>query len=137
MDTDGNPVAKGSGYYPVVQPATSQFKGNYYISTTATVTDKSLPASNPDRWVNAADVPYAVLADAWQNSNVNGKKLKLGDFGLAINNVTGACSGYLYGDAGTPSKVGECSQNLFSELMGDGDPTCTFFAFTSGSGQRG
>lgn len=132
VDSSGARVTAGNGFFPMVQPDTSRYKG-YYVSTTATMTDGTLDDSNTDKWVNAEDVPYAVWANAWKRPNINGKQLALGDFGLAIRNDTGACSGFFYGDAGTPDKVGECSQNLYLALTDSGAPWCTFIAFP-GSG---
>jgi hypothetical protein len=67
---------------------------------------------------------------------LHGKSVRQGDFGLAIENATGASMGYVYGDSGTPNKVGESSQKLNSALgRGKGTGLVTFIAFPgSGSG---
>jgi hypothetical protein len=100
------------------------------------VTDKGLKPWDANRYVNGAEVPYAVWANEWRKWKIRGKTLKLGDFGLAIRNGTGEYSGYFYGDSGTGHKVGECSQKLVNTLAPK--PTndlITFIAFPgSGSG---
>jgi hypothetical protein len=127
---DGKPklLPVGSGYFPVVQPDTG-----YYISGTSVVTDRSLSVFNANRYLNSAVVPYAVWATHWNNVNVGGKKVQQGDFGLAIENNTGANMGFVYGDSGTSDKVGECSQKL-NNALGRGAGLVTFIAFP-GSGR--
>jgi hypothetical protein len=61
-----------------------------------------------------------VWANNWSYIGLGGHKLRLGDFGLAINNNTGASIGYVYGDSGTTDKVGESSQKLHKALGGAG-----------------
>jgi hypothetical protein len=128
---DGVPKLKpvGSGYFPVINPKTG-----YYISGTSVVGDASLSKYNPDRYLNSTVVPYAVLANHWQTIKIAGKKVQKGDFGLAIENNTGANMAFVYGDTGTPDKVGECSQKL-NYALGRGAGLVTFIAFPgSGSG---
>src|SRR5262249_41953263 len=52
-------VALGHGYYPVVQPKGAPAPG-YYVSSTSTFTDKSLPLWDANRYVDGSKVPYAV-----------------------------------------------------------------------------
>ena len=128
---DGKPQLKpvGSGYFPVVNPDTG-----YYISGTSVVADGSASVYSSKRYLDSGVVPYAVWANHWGNISVGGKKVRQGDFGLAIENNTGASIGFVYGDSGTPHKVGECSQKLHSTL-GRGHGLVTFMAFPgSGSG---
>jgi hypothetical protein len=130
---DGKPKLKpvGSGYFPVVQADTG-----YYISGTSVVGDGSLSAFDANRYLNSAVVPYAVWATHWNNVSIGGKRVRQGDFGLAIENITGANMGFVYGDSGTPNKVGECSQKLHNGL-GHGAGLVTFIAFPgSGSGPQ-
>jgi len=126
---DGKPQLKpvGTGYFPVVQPDTG-----YYISGTSVVGDGSLSVFNAKRYLNSAVVPYAVWANHWKHVSIGGKRVEQGDFGLAIENNTGANMGFVYGDSGTPNKVGECSQKLHNAL-GRGAGLVTFIAFP-GSG---
>jgi hypothetical protein len=127
------PVLKpvGSGYFPVVQPDTG-----YYISGTSVVGDASLSPYDAHRYLNSEVVPYAVWATHWNHMILDGKSVRQGDFGLAIENSTGASMGYVYGDSGTPNKVGECSKKLNDALgRGKGTGLVTFIAFPgSGSG---
>jgi hypothetical protein len=120
----------GSGYFPVVNPDTG-----YYISGTSLAADGIASAYSPKHYLDSSVVPYAVWANQWDHINSGGKKLRLGDFGLAIENNTGANIGFVYGDSGTPDKVGECSEKLHS-TVGPGAGLVTFIAFPgSGSGK--
>lgn len=130
---DGKPVLKpvGSGYFPIVQPDTG-----YYISGTSIIGNSALSKYDANRYLDSAVVPYAVWANHWSNISIGGKKLQQGDFGLAIENATGATTGYVYGDSGTPNKVGESSQKLHKAL-GAGNGLVTFIAFPgSGAGPK-
>lgn len=119
----------GSGYFPVVNPDTG-----YYISGTSVVADGSASVYNAKRYLDSGVVPYAVWANNWKTIKIGGKTVQQGDFGLAIENHTGASIAYVYGDSGTQNKVGECSQKLHSTL-GRGAGVVTFIAFPgSGSG---
>lgn len=129
---DGKPILKpvGSGWFPVVNPDTG-----YYISGTSLAADGSASAYSSKHYLDASVVPYAVRANHWEYISIAGKKLRMGDFGLAIENNTGASIGYVYGDGGTPNKVGESSLKLNSTL-GGGAGLVTFIAFPgSGSGK--
>lgn len=113
----------GSGYFPVVNKTTG-----YYISGTSVTSDGSLSAYDSNRYLDSSVVPYAVWANNWVTVNVLGKRVRQGDFGLAINPVTGASTGYVYGDSGTQNKVGESSQKLHEALRDPGG-LVTFIAF--------
>ncbi len=129
---DGKPVLQpiGSGWFPVVNPDTG-----YYISGTSLAADGSASAYSSDHYLDASVVPYAVWANNWNHISLGGSKLRLGDFGLAIENNTGASIGYVYGDSGTQDKVGESSQKL-NDTLGRGTGHVTFIAFPgSGSGK--
>ncbi len=120
----------GSGYLPVVNKDTG-----YYISGTSVSSDGSLSGDDPNRYLASSVVPYAVWANNWATVNVLGKKVRQGDFGLAINPATGASTGYVYGDSGTQDKVGESSQKLHNALGNPGG-LVTFIAFPdSGHGK--
>jgi hypothetical protein len=128
---DGKPklLPVGSGYFPVLNPDTG-----YYISGTSLAADGDASTYSADHYLDSSVVPYAVWANNWAHISLGGKKLHLGDFGLAINNNTGASTGYVYGDSGTQDKVGESSQKLHETLGGAG--LVTFIAFPgSGSGK--
>ena len=113
----------GSGYFPVVNQSTG-----YYISGTSVASDGSLSAYDPNRYLDSSVVPYAVWANNWNTVNVLGKKVRQGDFGLAINPFTGASTVYVYGDSGTQDKVGESSKKLH-DALGNPDGSVTFIAF--------
>ncbi len=132
--SDGNPVVlpKGSGFFPVINPDTG-----YYISTTSVHTDDTISSAiKPGRYLNSATVPYAVWANLWGNVTLNGKKVQQGDYGLAIENATGNSLGFVFGDSGTPNKVGEVSKKMH-ETLGRGSGLVTFIAFPgSGVGKQ-
>jgi hypothetical protein len=108
-----------SGKFPVVK-RDGPFAG-FYISTTT----RPAPGGSPNEWdqshwLNAAEVPYAVWADRWGDSNSG---VGLGDSGLAINTNTGAFSEFKFLDGGTPNHVGECSRKLCRTLVPTPDTT--------------
>jgi hypothetical protein len=105
-----DPVLPGHrGYFPVVQQV-GPTRG-YYVSQANAIADSSKPAWEQARYVDAAQVPYAVLATRWASLGVG-----LGDYGLAIRPSTGASCGFFFGDTGAKSKVGECSRALVRTL---------------------
>jgi hypothetical protein len=53
----------------------------------------------------------------------------LGDFGIAMDPLTGAASGFVFGDSGYDDKVGEVSTNLLTALGGDNEGSYLFLAF--------
>jgi hypothetical protein len=124
----------GNGYFPLIQ-LEGPNRG-FFISTTATYRDGSLPDTDPDKYVNGLITPYAVWAGRWSSRQVAGKILNVGDFGLAINSQTGQNSGFFFGDAGTPDKVGEVSGGLYDKLGKMDTQPITFVVFPgSGSGK--
>jgi hypothetical protein len=130
-----NLLPKGSGYFPVVQKAGAEGAG-YYISTTSVAADGDASVYDASHYLDSTRVPYAVWANEWGiiRPTSNGSRINQGDYGIAIRTSSGAHTGYIYGDSGTPNKVGECSQKLH-DLLGSGDPV-TFIAFPgSGTGR--
>jgi hypothetical protein len=122
----------GSGYFPVIQM--SGPTAGYYISSTSVAVDDG-DQYDPGHYLDPEKVPYAVWANLWLNLSAGGKKVSQGDFGIAIRLASGAHTGYVYGDCGTPNKVGESSQKLHTSLSASGD-TIAFIAFPgSGRGQ--
>jgi len=59
--------------------------------------------------------------------------LDVGDFGLAINNLTGQHYAFFFGDTETPNKVGEVSGGLYDRLGKTDSQQITFIVFP-GSG---
>ncbi|HLK67594.1 MAG TPA: hypothetical protein VKU19_29355 [Bryobacteraceae bacterium] len=117
----GSPiVAKGHGYFPVIQSTDDAPAKGYYVSTTSILTTRTKDPGDPTKYVDATIVPYAVLANLWAlRRSKAGKTLGLGDFGLAIDPKTGTTCGFLYGDTGTANKVGECSSKVFDTFCPD------------------
>ncbi|HEY3744157.1 MAG TPA: hypothetical protein VGL53_30135 [Bryobacteraceae bacterium] len=120
-----NLASVGMGWFPVLQAS------GYFMSTTSVQT-------TPGNYLDSTVVPYAVWANAWKLCSLRGHKVALGDVGLAIRNSSGAATPFVYGDSGTPNKVGESSQKLHDALGGGDDPgMVTFIAFPgSGSGNK-
>jgi len=122
----------GPGRFPAIQPAGGPAPG-YFVSTTAAVADKNLPAWDQRRYVNAAEIPYAALAYWWPKLKVH-----MGDFGLAMRLDTGSVSGFVFADAGT-ARVGEVSHKLLetlspAESRGTRNEHPTLFLVFPGSG---
>jgi hypothetical protein len=125
--------AAGEGYFPLIQ-LDGPNRG-FFISTTSTYTDGNLHDTDPNKYVNGLISPYAVWANLWLKRSVAGKVATVGDFGLAINSLTGQNSGFFFGDAGTPDKVGEVSGGLYDRLGKTDNQPITFIVFPgSGSG---
>jgi len=127
-------MPKGEGYFPLVQD--SGDSAGYYISTTSVIADNDPSKSySPSRYLDSTKVPYAVWAASWNKlAGFGGLKLNQGDFGIAILPKTGANTGYVYGEAGTPNEVGECSPALHAAL-GISSELVAFIALPgSGSG---
>ena len=53
---------------------------------------------------------------------------------MAIDPVSGVSSGFLFGDSGTPNKVGECSSALYNQFPHSKSPTPVIFIAFPGSG---
>ncbi|HEY7392138.1 MAG TPA: hypothetical protein VH640_26705 [Bryobacteraceae bacterium] len=132
----GTPMkAKGQGYFPLVQD--SGDSAGYYISTTSVIADNDpSKAYSPSRYLDATKVPYAVWAGLWSRvAGFGGLKLNQGDFGIAILPKTGAHTGYVYGESGTPNELGESSPALHAAL-GISSELVAFIALPgSGSGK--
>jgi hypothetical protein len=125
---------QGEGYFPLVQD--SGASAGYYISTSSGIADGSASVYSPSRYLDSTKVPYAVRADAWSNvAGFGGRKVNQGDFGIAILPKVGTHTGYVYGETGTPDRVGECSPALHAAL-GLSTELVAFIAFPgSGNGK--
>jgi hypothetical protein len=117
--------------FPVVQSQGPS--AGFYVSRTATVADPAHQPWEPQRYWDASTIPYAVLSPAWDTKRP--AALRLGDFGLAIRNDTGAGCGFFFADTGVDGKVGECSRKLVRTLAPNGfnEDFVTFLVFP-GSG---
>ena len=122
--------------FPVMHQPGTPDQGFYVSQTKSLAYNPSRPHPpkewDQDRYLDASAVPYAVYADLWVSLGVD-----KGDYGLAIRPQNGAHSGFLFGDSGTPNKVGECSRKLVRTLSANGynEDLVMFFVFPgSGSG---
>jgi hypothetical protein len=123
---------QGEGYFPLVQG--SGASAGYYISTTSVLADGNAAFYSPSRYLDATKVPYAVWASLWSSVvGIGGRKVNQGDYGIAILPKTGAHTGYVYGESGTPNKVGECSP-AFHAALGLSNEIVAFIALP-GSGK--
>jgi hypothetical protein len=108
----------------------------YYVSCTSLV-DSKYPESNPQRFIDASQVPFFVLPSRF------GQGAKLGDLGLAYNTRTGDNNAMIYADIGPEDQIGEASQGLAKTLAINPDAKtggtsdkiiCYWFQPGSGSG---
>lgn len=125
-DSSGNPY--------VQQPY--HLAPGYYVSSTA-LEDTRFPQSNPQRFVDASQVPFFVLPGGF------GQGAKLGDLGLALNTKTNDNNAMIYADIGPKGQIGEASQGLAKTLGVNPDPKkggtdqkiiCYWFQPGSGAG---
>jgi len=83
--------------------------------------------------LDSTKVTYPIWANAWKRgAATGGLKLSQGDFGIAIRTSSGANTGYVYGDSGTPNLVGECSQKMH-DILGTSSDAVAFIAFPGSS----
>lgn len=115
---DDRAVLKDSlGKFPVIQKD-GPMKGYYVSQSGSSAISASQKASTPgfkflqSSYWNAAATPYCV----WPSKMGHG--VSLGDFGLAISHETGRSGGFFFGDTGSTTKVGECSGNLTTTVLG-------------------
>lgn len=107
--------------FPVFQDASKRF----YVSKTALAADTTVPETSQSHWVNASAIPYGA------RSGLVKAGVGVGDFGLAIRPSTGACTGFIFADAGGGGSVGEYSQKLIQTLFpgGAGNSEACFIVF--------
>ena len=99
--SDGNPIVQGAA-----DPAPG-----FYISPTS-LHDATKPSRDPARYVDAATVPYFVLApEARQKFNV-----ALGDLAIVANGKRGLLVPAIFADVGPHGKLGEGSVSLATQL---------------------
>lgn len=103
----------GAPNRPYVQVGGS-FAG-FFVSATA-LQDASLPATDPDRYVDASTIPYLVFPSTFHQIQGTGR---MGDFGYAINLTTGDPTGFIVADVGPANhSLGEISIAMANELGG-------------------
>jgi hypothetical protein len=104
-DADGNPVVQGKG-----DPCPGA-----YVSTTA-LADKSRPAHDPRRYVDAAGVPFLVIPVHPQFG------IRLGNLAMVFRPSTGDSSAAIVADIGPGWRFGEGSIRLAKNLKVPSDP---------------
>ena len=108
-----NGLASGE---PVIQKEGDPYPG-YYISTTAVV-NRGYPDGVPERYLDAEKIPYFVLNPTVMYLG-NTKK---GDIGYVYNRKTKKGCYAIFGDVGSPEKIGEGSIYLAKQLGINADP---------------
>jgi hypothetical protein len=97
-----------------VQPPGAEFAG--YFVTQTTLTDGTRPATDPQRYVDARQIPYLVFPGSFRKMKGTGD---MGDFGFALNTSNGKTSEFIVADAGpSEAKLGEMSIALATALGG-------------------
>jgi hypothetical protein len=112
-----------SSWYPAVQDANQPSPG-FYVSGSAVIADRGRNDWDQRKYVDAQSIPYASHTPWLKTWGA-----QLGDFGLALDPLTGASSGFVFADAGYGNKVGEVSPLLLSRLGGDEEGRYLFIVF--------
>jgi hypothetical protein len=99
---------------PYIQQSYHRAPG-YYVSCTS-LANPAFPSSNPDRFMDASQVPFFVLPSGF------GQDAKIGDLGLGYNTRTGDNDAMIYADIGPKNKLGEGSVALAKSLKLNPDP---------------
>jgi hypothetical protein len=114
-----NFLKDAAGRFPVVHQPGTPDQGFYVSQSNGLAYNPARPMApndwDQDKYLDASAVPYAVYADQWVRLGVGA-----GDYGLAIRPQNGASSGFMFGDTGTPNRVGECSRKLVRTLSPTG-----------------
>jgi hypothetical protein len=100
-DADGEPYIQGPG---------DPFPG-YYVSATA-LADRSKPANDPARYVDASKIPFIVLPGGMARQ----LGARPGDFAVVFNPRNGKSSYAIFGDVGPFDRIGEGSVALAENL---------------------
>jgi hypothetical protein len=96
---DGDPMVQGH-YDPAP---------GYFVSTTA-LEDRSVEASDPDRYVDSSTISYISVPPQFL------KLARLGDLAMVINLRNGKSAGAIIADIGPPDRIGEGSIALARQL---------------------
>lgn len=105
-----DPKDNSKGY---VQPS-GQFQG-YFVSQTS-LRDDTKSDLDPDKYVDARLIPYFVFPTNFFEKKGTGL---VGDYGFAINMVSGESSSFIVADVGGSNKLGEMSIALAAALGGE------------------
>lgn len=103
-------LAKDANGDPLIQGPDDPFPG-YYISMTA-LADRSKPANDPTRYVDASKIPFIVLP----GTMARGLVARPGDFAVVFNRQNGKSSYAIFGDVGPSDRIGEGSIALAENL---------------------
>jgi len=109
-------LAKDADGEPFIQGPDDPFPG-YYVSETA-LADRSKPANDPARYVDASKVPFVVLPGGMARE----LGARPGDFAAVFNERNGKSSYAIFGDVGPFDRLGEGSMALADNLGIRSDP---------------
>jgi hypothetical protein len=103
-------LAKDADGEPIIQGPNDPFPG-YYVSATA-LADRSKPANDPTRYVDASKIPFVVLPGGMARQ----LGARPGDFAAVFNQRNGKSSYAIFGDVGPYDRIGEGSMALAENL---------------------
>jgi Fungal chitosanase of glycosyl hydrolase group 75 len=103
-------LAKDADGKPFIQGPDDPFPG-YYVSATA-LADRSKPANDPTRYVDASRIPFVVLPGGMARQ----LGARPGDFATVFNQRNGKSSYAIFGDVGPYDRIGEGSVALAENL---------------------
>ena len=103
-------LAKDAEGEPFIQGPDDPFPG-YYVSATA-LADRSKPANDPTRYVDASRIPFVVLPGGMARQ----LGARPGDFAAVFNQRNGKSSYAIFGDVGPYDRIGEGSMALAENL---------------------
>jgi hypothetical protein len=103
-------LAKDTDGEPFIQGPNDPFPG-YYVSATA-LADRSKPANDPTRYVDASRIPFVVLPGGMARQ----LGARPGDFAVVFNRRNGKSSYAIFGDVGPYDRIGEGSMALAENL---------------------
>jgi hypothetical protein len=103
-------LAKDADGEPIIQGPNDPFPG-YYVSATA-LADRSKPANDPTRYVDASKIPFVVLPGGMARQ----LGARPGDFAAVFNQRNGKSSYAIFGDVGPADRIGEGSMALAENL---------------------
>ena len=103
-------LAKDADGEPIIQGPNDPFPG-YYVSATA-LADRSRPANDPTRYVDASKIPFVVLPGGMARQ----LGARPGDFAAVFNQRNGKSSYAIFGDVGPGDRIGEGSIALAENL---------------------
>lgn len=103
-------LAKDADGEPIIQGPDDPFPG-YYVSSTA-LADRSKPANDPTRYVDASKIPFVVLPGGMARQ----LGARPGDFAAVFNQRNGKTSYAIFGDVGPADRIGEGSMALAENL---------------------